>query len=201
MGVDTMRFSPRSPSPPAGEGAGARGQRILFVGQLIDRKGVDVLLDALAGLSLDFRLEVVGDGPRRAALAEQARRLGIAGRITFHGMVPQESLPDFYRRADLFVGPSREEPLGLVFLEAAATGCPIVATRAGGIPEILTDGDTALLVPPDDPAALRAAIGRALTDLPLRRRLIDGALSVAHWNSLAQSIEHTLATYRSLLAS
>jgi colanic acid/amylovoran biosynthesis glycosyltransferase len=171
------------------------------VGRLIDRKGVDLLLRALAGLDMPWRLDVVGDGPRRAALEQQARTGGLGDRVTFHGARPPEEIPNWCRGADLFIGPSREEPLGLVFLEAAACGCPVVATRSGGIPEILADGESALLVPPEDVDGLRATIRRALTDEALRRRLIDGGLSAAHGNSLDRSIDRTLVVYHRVLSS
>jgi glycosyltransferase involved in cell wall biosynthesis len=194
MGVDTSRFRHAPATAPG------RPARLLFVGQLIERKGVDVLLRAASRLPMDWRLEVVGNGLCRAALVALSGELALAGRVTFHGALPPERLPGLYREADLFVGPSREEPLGLVFLEAAASGCPLVATGIGGIRELFTDEDTALLVPPDDAEALAAAMGRVLTDFDLRTRLVEGALAVALQNSAHESVRHTVDVYREVFS-
>lgn len=205
MGVDRALFRPdpaprwNHPAAPHPTSRAAEPARLLFVGRLVAVKGPDVLLRAAALLEVDWRLGVVGDGPQRDAVERLTRELGIADRVAFLGSRPPEDLPDLYRGADLLVGASRQEGLGLALLEGAACGCPVVATRVGGIPEIFTDGDSALLVPPEDPAALAAAITRALTDPPLRRRLIEGALSVADQHSLERSVAHTLNVYRQVL--
>jgi glycosyltransferase involved in cell wall biosynthesis len=198
MGVDLTRFmpGPERDSRPEGEPA-----RLLFVGRLVERKGVNVLLRAVARLTVPWHLDVVGTGPERGALEALARELGLADRIAFHGAAPHERLPRHYQEADLFVGPTRQEALGQVFLEAAACGCPVVATQVGGIPEILSDGESALLVAPGDAEALAEAIAQGLRDPVLRCGLIEGGLAVARENSQARSIEHTLDVYRALIAT
>ena len=133
---------------------------LLFVGNLVPVKGIDVLLRALPAVS-SARLVAVGAGPERDRLARQAATLGVAERVTFLGSLPQSALPDWDRAADLFVLPSRSEGVPNVLLEAGACGTPWVASRVGGIPEIPGHASRRL-VPPDDPAALATAIADAL---------------------------------------
>lgn len=149
----------------------------LFVGRLVERKGLEDLLQAMPLLSRDTRLMVAGPGPtddwrRRAA------QTGLGERVRFLGLVENRQLPELYRAADLVAGPSRDrldaddvEGFGIVFLEAAASGVAVLATRAGGIPEAVEDTGNGLLVPPSDPKALAGAWDRLLEDDALRRRL------------------------------
>jgi glycosyltransferase involved in cell wall biosynthesis len=134
---------------------------LLFVGNLVAVKGIDVLLHALASSKSPGRLVVVGAGPERAPLARLAGELGVADRVTFLGSLPQAALPDWYRAADLFVLPSRSEGVPNVLLEASACGTPWVASRVGGIPE-MPGHASRRLVPPENPEALTAAIADAL---------------------------------------
>lgn len=144
--VDTELFRP---------GDGGR-EGLLAVGLQYPAKGFDVLLDALARLP-EERLTLVGDGPLRAALEAQAERLGIADRVEFAGTLPKREVAELMRRARLVVVPSRFETSGVVAIEALASGAPVVASRVGALPELLAESGGAL-VPPDDPAALAAAI-------------------------------------------
>ncbi len=134
---------------------------LLFVGNLVAVKGIDVLVRALASLKSPARLVVVGAGPERDPLARLAGELGVADRVTFLGSLPQAALPDWYRAADLFVLPSRSEGVPNVLLEASACGTPWVASRVGGIPE-MPGHASRRLVPPENPEALAAAIADAL---------------------------------------
>lgn len=169
-GVDATRFTPS----PQGGGTDA-GLTLLFVGRVVRQKGLDVLLEALATLppSLRDRLSVtiVGDGPARAELQDQAERLGLADRILFRGWLGRDALPDAYRAADLFVFPSRDEGMPNVVLEAMAAGLPVVATRIAGSQDLVVDGETGLMLEVDDRTALAAALARLAGDADLRRRL------------------------------
>jgi glycosyltransferase involved in cell wall biosynthesis len=130
---------------------------VVFVGELRRLKGVDVLLNALAiEHGSPLRAIIVGDGPERAAFEAQAQALGLAGEVHFAGSMPARAA---FARGRVLVVPSRAESFPYVVLEAAAAGVPVVATAVGGIPEIFGP-DTAELVPPGDPAALRQAIDR-----------------------------------------
>ena len=154
-------------------GAGA-GPVAVFVGRLAREKGVDDLLRAaalLAGEMPNLRLLIVGDGPDRTLLQNLAGDLGIADRAVFAGWVAADALADYLAAASLFVGPSKRghdgttEGQGLVFAEALAAGLPVIATRLGGIVDVVRHGETGLLVDEGSPAQIAAAI-RTLADDP-----------------------------------
>jgi glycosyltransferase involved in cell wall biosynthesis len=144
---------------------------ILCVAHLYPRKDVATLVEAMASLRAAAVLRVVGDGPGLSRLRRLARRLALAERVEFLGHVPLARLAAEYARASLFCLPSRQEGFGIVFLEAMAAGLPIVAARAAAVEELLGDGESAVLVPPGDEAALAAALDALLGDAPLRQRL------------------------------
>jgi glycosyltransferase involved in cell wall biosynthesis len=194
------------PLPPAEESAppeSAGPPRILFVGRLVARKGVDRLLEALARLrTRPWRLEIVGFGPERDPLERRAAELGIADRVAFLGRVTNADLVAAYRRAACFVLPATlderadTEGLGVVLLEAMSYGVPVIATRRGGIVDVVADGETGLLVE-DDPAALADGIATLLED-PARGRALGraGHARVRErfgWNSIVDRLE---AVYR-----
>ncbi|MCL6553562.1 MAG: glycosyltransferase family 4 protein [Firmicutes bacterium] len=181
-GIDLDTFA-----PPAAPRRPAPGEpvRLLFVGRLAAQKGIPVLLEALArlragpagsagsGASLPpagppLVLDLVGDGPCRAAWEALARRLGLAELVHIHGWVDRAALPAWYQRADLFVFPSFAEGMPNALLEALASGLPLVASDIPGARELVTPGVNGLLVPPGDPAALAAALAALLAD-PARR--------------------------------
>lgn len=174
LGVDAALFTPQpSVVQPAATapfafhvppGAGSP-VHLLHVASLSPVKDQSVLLDALAIVANRHpavHLNLVGAGPLEAALGDQATRLGISDRVAFHGAVAHHRLPDYYRAADLFVLSSRYESQSLAALEAAACGCPLVATAVGVLPELLEPDLTA---PPGDAPALALAISRLLDDL------------------------------------
>ena len=160
--VDTGAFTPRPDAEPTN---GAAPRRLLTVGALAEKKGHRYLLDALAQLSEkrsdELVLDVVGDGELRADLEAQVARLDIRERVRFHGELPKEEVASLMRGADLFVLPSLHETFGCVLIEAMASGLPSVATRVGGVPEVL-EASAGELVPPQDPGALAEAIERGL---------------------------------------
>lgn len=167
---------PKEPLPSPARPPGGPFE-VLFVGRLVERKGVHVLLEALSRLEdpPPVRLRVVGDGPERGALEARAARLGVGGRVRFEGFVPREELEARFAGCDAFVLPAvvdvkgDTEGLGVVLLEAMSYGKPVVASAAGGIVDIVRDGRNGLLVPPGDAEALAAAL-RALRDDPPRAR-------------------------------
>jgi glycosyltransferase involved in cell wall biosynthesis len=168
-GVDRTLFAPGDKSQERAALHLPPNERILlFVGNLLPVKAIDVLLRACAESPLNgnaFRLVVVGQGPLQAPLADLARQLGVADRVRFAGPLPQADLPHWYRAADVFVLPSHSEGVPNVLLEASACGTPWVASRVGGIPEIAHLG-ASRLVPPNAPAELAAAIHETLTAPP-----------------------------------
>jgi len=151
------------------------GPRLLCVGRLVPIKGHDTLLHALAAAVASvpgLTLEIAGDGPLRGRLEELARDLGIARAVTFAGRV--DRVADAYERAEIVVVPSRGEGFGMVALEAAERGRAVIASAVGGLPEIVDDGVTGVLVPPGDVEQLAAAIAGLAVD-PQR----SGALGAA----------------------
>lgn len=160
--------------------------RVLFVGRLEQMKGVDTLLRAFAALPPDAkhaRLHIVGDGSQKKVLEALAIQLHIDTVVSFLGYVRGPELLREYAEAEVFCGLSRSEALGNVFLEAQAASCAVIGTRVGGIPDIVHDERTGLLVPPDDPASATSAIALLLRDQGLRQNLADaGSRSVVQFN-------------------
>lgn len=173
-GVDTDLF------PPAPEKQWA--WRLLYVGRIDERKGIDTAVEALAHLPGEARLTVLGSGDDRfmAQLRQMTARLELEERVDFR-VVPREELPAAYAAADALLFPARwDEPWGLVPLEAMATGTPVVATGTGGSGEYLRDQENALVVGRDANAADLAAAVRALAREPeLRERLRQEGLATA----------------------
>lgn len=174
-GVDIERFAPRA----AVESASACPV-ILAVGRLVPKKGYPVLIDALAELAakgVDFRCRVVGGGGMREELEARIGTAGLAGKVELLGARTHEEVKEEYAKADLFVqssvvvaGGDRDGVPNSV-LEAMATGLGVVGTDVAGIPEVILDGETGLVVPAGDRVALAAAIESLLTDTALRARL------------------------------
>ncbi|HXO22755.1 MAG TPA: glycosyltransferase family 4 protein, partial [Thermoanaerobaculia bacterium] len=148
-----------------GEGGGRRDGCLLFVGRLRIRKGVEVLLAALHRLAPehpDLRLLVAGDGEHRRALERKTAELGLQSAVTFLGRTSGARVQELLAEARALVVPSIYEGMPLVVLEAMAAGVPVVASAVSGIPEVVEDGITGWLVPPEDPAALAAALATVL---------------------------------------
>lgn len=157
--VSPSLFSP----PPAGRSS-LSPFRFVTVARLDAQKNVSQLLRSFALLeqTQEAFLTVVGDGPERPVLEQQARQLGIADHVVFRGSLDRKAVRDALRRAHAFVLPSRYETFGVVLLEAMATGLPVIATASGG-PEDIVTPDTGILVPPEDPHALANALLRMKT--------------------------------------
>lgn len=166
-GVDLGRFSPRQPPAPlrAALGLPEHARVAVSIGRFVAFKGTDHLLEA-AGLVRAARADVhwllVGEGELREDLEAQCRRLGLASYVHFLGW--REDVPDLLALGDLLVLPSLGEHFGRVLIEAMAMARPVVATAAGGVPEIVTHGETGLLVPPADPKAIAEAVLALLED-------------------------------------
>lgn len=152
---------------------------IIYAGQIVRGKGVDVLLEALARVRAPFECFIFGDGNHRPHCEKRCRRLGLSDRVHFKGYVPPETLDIFYGEASVAVVSSLwPEPFGATGLEAMRHGVPVVAFDAGGIKEWLIDGYNGFLVPWKDRAAFAARVERLLRDKPLARRLGSQARTV-----------------------
>lgn len=203
MGVDVEMFA-------AGDGATLRAELpedhylILFVGRLVEKKGVDDLIKAFALLPDELRsttaLWIVGTGERERQLREMTADLGVGDRVTFRGTIPNSRLPDYYAAADLFVGPSviaasgDQEGQGVVFLEAFAARLCVLATRSGGIEDVVEHEQTGVLVEPRRPEELAREMSRMLTDPNARDRLADNAYrkvsATYSWPKIAGDLAH-----------
>ena len=148
--------------------------RLMAVGSLLWLKGFEDALLAVKGLvdrGLDVHFDLVGDGRDRQRLLFAVHDLGLEEHVTLHGQQPPEKVRELLRQAHVFIVSSFSEGIANVALEAMACGVPVVSTRCGGMPEVITDGEHGLLVPVQQPAALERAIRRLLSDDALRRRL------------------------------
>ena len=134
---------------------------IVAAGRLVPKKGFDVLLRAFAGSKHHARLTLIGDGPERENLVALARSLGLNGEVSFSGVIDREQTLEAMKQASVIAVPSLLEPFGMVALEGMALGKPIVASRVGGLPEVLKDAD-AWLVEPGNSSELATAIEAAL---------------------------------------
>lgn len=174
-GVDPDRFPISEPAT----GAPMPPLRLLSIGRLVPKKGFDVLLEALATLphTMRWRWTHFGAGPDAKKLENMAVKLAISEKIEWRGAVPQENLVEAYRSHHLFILPSRkaenrdQDGLPNVLLEAQSQGMACIASDLAGIPELIVSGKTGLLVPPDDPLALRDAIVNLGTDEIRRQHL------------------------------
>ena len=181
-------------------GAGEEQTVLLAAGALVSRKGIDVLLQALPCLPGPPPVVwLAGEGEQRPALEAQARALGVDGRVLFLGR--RADVPDLLAACDVLVMPSRAEGLGISALEALAAGRPVVASRVGGLAEVVQDDVTGRLVSPADPAALAGALGELLGSAELRGRLgAAGPARVAQGFLAEQMVDAYEALYREVLA-
>jgi glycosyltransferase involved in cell wall biosynthesis len=174
VGIPTALF--RAEPPPSDRD----GVQLLCVARFQEKKGIDTLLDACALLrdrGVSFRLELIGDGPLRADLEAQVARLDLGRHVTLPGPRSQEEVARAMKACHLVVMPCRRDRTGdmdgipTVFMEALATGRPVVSCAVSGVPELVRDGETGMLVPPDDPHALAGAVERLAADPAVRARL------------------------------
>ena len=165
-GVDLELFRPPADRAAARAAMGLTGPAVLSVGHLIDRKGHDFAIRAVAGLP-GVTLMIAGDGPREAALRDLVGKLGIADRVRFLGHVEQHQLPALYGAADATTLCSDREGIANVLLESIACGTPLVATAIWGSPDVVKVPEAGVLVERSD-ASIRAGIARLLADLPDR---------------------------------
>jgi phosphatidylinositol alpha-mannosyltransferase len=201
-GIDLQRFHPPSPAPAERQ---PHVRRVLFVGRLDARKGIEVLLRAFPAVTKsvpDVRLSVVGGGPIELQARRTADELGISAAVEFLGPARPEDLPLAYAGCDVYCAPSLGgETLGIVLLEAMASGTPVVASRIPGYHETVRDGIDGILVPPGDPEALASALVSVLTNESRRRALAAAGLERAQEYAWPRIAGRTLEFYRELLAA
>jgi phosphatidylinositol alpha-1,6-mannosyltransferase len=194
--IDAGRFGPAAPDAELVRRFGLAGKRVLLtIGRLVERKGVDLVIEALPRLLAahpDLVYLVAGSGPHETALRRRARELGLEGRVVFAGAVPDEELPRLYNLVEVFVMVSRFirrkatiEGFCLVYLEAGASGLPVVAGNSGGVTDVVRDRENGLLVDPESPDRIADAIRFLLEHPEEARRMGERgralALEPANW--------------------
>jgi glycosyltransferase involved in cell wall biosynthesis len=200
-GVDTRRFAGVRPPPHFRRSLGIPSGHLVIgtVAALADHKDYPTLLRA-ARIVLDTEPDIsfvaVGDGPLHREIMALARELGLGKRFLFTGF--REDIGSFLKSFDVFVLASKTEGMGTSVLDAQALGLPVAACRAGGIPEIVADHETGLLVPPGDPAALAAALLELAHDPDLRAKLGAQAKRSVQEHDVSRTVDAHLALYRSL---
>ena len=206
-GVDTAEFHPGAGGAAIRAQLGLGGRPVVVcVSRLVHRKGQDILLrawPAVRARSGDPALLLVGSGPADGQLHRLASELGVADSVLFTGQVPAAQLPAYYDAGDVFAMPCRTrrrgldvEGLGIVYLEASATGLPVIAGDSGGAPDAVLSGETGYVVPGRDVAAVADRIGRLLADPAGARAMGEKGLAWVdrewRWDLVAQRLEQIL---------
>lgn len=210
-GCDPERFCPREPNGNLRRkllGSKAKSRVILSVGNLVSRKGHDVVIRALPQVLEkipDTVYLIAGDGPYRKELEALATRLGIRERVILAGQISNDSLPDLYAMSDVFIMPSRAqiescdvEGFGIVFLEAGACGKPVIGGRSGGVEDAVLDGTTGILVNPVNSDEVAHALTRVLGDAGLAAWLgeqgRERVVREFNWNQVCLRVEEVLTS-------
>ncbi|MBI2664913.1 glycosyltransferase [Candidatus Woesearchaeota archaeon] len=198
MGVDLAAFSPDKRKKGIREKYGVSGEFIFTVGRMAEKKGFKYLIAAMPKILKKLpkaKLVLIGDGPERPGLEQLTKELKLENNVLFAGKVTHKELENWYPTADVFVLPSivtkegDTEGLGVVFLEAIASGTPVIGSNVGGIPDIIMHEKTGLLVPEKAPDELADAIVRVLSDKKLNKKLTENAFAFVKerftWNLVA----------------
>jgi glycosyltransferase involved in cell wall biosynthesis len=204
--VDLSRYTDDRDTRRPELGLAASRPVVGFVGQIVPRKGVTTLITAMADVvarAPDALLVIVGCAPPdetgyEAECRHLTSALGLEAHVRFVGY--RRDVPAFMRTFDVFALPTRSEPFGKVVIEAMAAGCPVVASRVGGIPEIVTNDGLGTLIPPDDPAALSAALLGYLSDSRRRQAVAErGEVSVRRRFGMPSMLQRLQALYDEVL--
>ena len=211
MGVDATLFSPHHRNNAIREKYDINGPFLIFVGRLTEKKGVQYLIDAMVIVKAeipDAKLLIVGHGELEEKLKNRVVKLGLMDIILFTGGISNNSLPEYYASADIFIGPSintsdgDSEGFGLTFVEAAMSGCILIGSKVGGIEEIIHDGGTGFLVPPKNVPALAKMIVYVLKNInkfnELKRNGRERALHKFEWNGITRKYNKLMKAVMSL---
>jgi len=189
-GIDADAFPPRDAADAKREiGASDSDTPLLFAaGSLLPIKGFDILLEAFARANLQARLWIAGEGAQRPELEALVKRHALSDRVRLLGTVAAEAMPAYFAAADGFVLSSRNEGCPNVLLEALASGCPVVATRVGHVPALVTDGENGTLVPAEDVTAMAHALTGLLDKKTHDRARIRASVDAHTWERVARRV-------------
>ncbi len=166
---------------------------LVTVGRLTHKNGTDDLIRCLPALSKHIRLIIIGKGDDRVKLEKLAASLDVRERVNFLGFVPYEEIPKYLSVCDIFIRPSRSEGFGNAFIEAMASGLPVIATPVGGIPDFIDDRSTGLFCAPDSPQSIAQAIEVILGDPALKMAMVEKARARVvdryNWDFIAQEMK------------
>jgi glycosyltransferase involved in cell wall biosynthesis len=162
---------------------------IVTASRLVYKNAVDDIVASLQYLSPEYKLLILGTGPDESMLRSQCSSLKLGQRVVFGGFVPHSELPGYLQASDVFVRPSRSEGLGNSFLEAMAAGIPVVATKVGGIPDFLKDGETGLFSEVNNPKSVAQKVGKLMKDKESRDYVVNNARNMVRekyqWEKVA----------------
>lgn len=204
-GIDLDRFQGLNPGTlREGLKVNSDEKLILFVGGLKPIKGIEYLIQAMSSIKQSetkAKLLLVGQGEERERLEQLAKSLGLNDYVRFIGEIPNEEVPEYMAASDVFVLPSLSESFGIVNLEAMASGLPIVATRVGGLPEIIKEGNNGFLVEPKNPKEIAEKVLLILKDEELSSRISRSNKEKAKrysWESIVERLEEVYQTIKEL---
>ena len=192
-GVDTRVFK-RDPTTVLKQELHLGGSKIIITtSRIVQKNGIDILIESLVYLPKDIKLLIVGQGELREKLEALVLERALSGRVVFLGHVPYEMIPLYLSLADVFARPSRSEGMGSSFIEAMAVGIPVIGTAVGGIVDFLRHRETGLIVPVNNPRALAESISLVLNDEKLCKKLVEHAQDMIQrnyaWDRVADSIK------------
>lgn len=196
-GIDTASFRPGPPDAGLRDRYGLAGDLpvILSLGRLSPEKRADVLVDAVARLTVPARLVLAGTGPDAARLAARARKLGVASQVLFPGFIPDDDLAGLYRLGHVFATASEAELQGITTMHALASGLPVVAARSGALSELVTHGTSGYLFGPGQAGQAAQYLSTLLADRPLRDRIAAAARPPMMAHDLRQCLAEWEQTY------
>ncbi|MFH1423476.1 MAG: glycosyltransferase [Candidatus Nealsonbacteria bacterium] len=184
-GIDLKRFEKLGRKPHA-------GFVVMTVARLEKVKGIEYLIKAIVNLQIsNFQLSIIGNGSERKNLESLVEKLSLRDKVKFLGEIPNEKVPEYLAAADCFVLPSLKEGFGIVILEAQAAGIPVIGTKVGGILDLIEDGQTGLLVAPENASQIREAIIKIKSEPELSETLVKNAknnLIKYDWQNIADRV-------------
>ena len=204
MGVDLAQFNKKNYNPDIKDSIGAESTLLLGVGRLAQKKGFEFLIQAMPLVIQKFpkaQLTIIGFGPQKDQLQKQIQELNLSSSVFLRGGKTGKELRDWFATADIFIGPSivthdgDTEGQGVVFLEAMASGTPVIASDVGGIKDVVQNGFSGLLIPEKNPEAIAEKILDLAKNNSLREQLIQNALELANSD---YSWEHSAKTFSKL---